>query len=211
MIPMSIVGFFFYKKRKKEVIRKKKDELERQFRDCILSVAASIKAGYAVENAFKECESDMAMMYGDKSAIVTELSLIRRGLISNVPLEDLLNNLAERSGIASIKQFSEVFAIAKRGGGNMAEIMNSTAGLISGQVDLRAEISSVLSGRKMEQNIMKLMPFAIVLYIGITSAGYFDSLYGNIQGVFIMSGCLGIYILSYFLGEKILLRLEREM
>ncbi|MBR1861388.1 MAG: hypothetical protein IJ796_05975 [Lachnospiraceae bacterium] len=54
MIPMIPVGVFFYKKLKIKRIKSNKDKLERQFKECILSVSIAIKAGYAVENAFRE-------------------------------------------------------------------------------------------------------------------------------------------------------------
>ena len=66
----------------------------------------------------------------------------------------------------------------------MTEVIRSSADLISRDIESRQEIKAVLSGRRMEQNIMKVMPFGIILYVGMTSKGYFDSLYGNLTGVF---------------------------
>ena len=65
--------------------------------------------------------------------------------------------------------------------------------------------------KMMEQTIMKIVPFAIVLYIGFSNKGYFDSLYGNLNGVMIMSGCLAIYVFAYFLGDRIPGKIEKEM
>lgn len=209
MLPLVVVGVFFYRSLKKKYIRKKLEQLDCQFKECILSVSTSLKAGYAVENAFSESERDMKQLYGENSMIVTELEIIRRGLVMNVPLEDLLNNLAERSGSEHIIQFSQVFAIAKRAGGNMPEIIRTTANLIGRNIDSREEMKTIISGRRMEQNIMKLMPFAMVLYVGFTSKGYFDSLYGNLSGTAIMTACLIVYLAAYFLGEHILDKLER--
>ena len=44
-----------------------REELASQFRECILSVATLLQAGYSVENAFLECRQDMALMYGEES------------------------------------------------------------------------------------------------------------------------------------------------
>lgn len=211
IIPLSIAGALFFAGLKKKAIAKKLEELEMQFKECILSVSTSLKAGYAVENAFIESAEDMKQLYGGGALIVKELELIRRGIVVNYTLEELLQNFAKRSGSSNIRQFADVFVIAKRNGGNLPEIIKTTSEIIGRQIDSRGEIKAILSGRRMEQNIMKLMPFAIILYVGASSKGYFDSLYGNLQGVLIMTVCLGIYILAYFLGEKILGRLEKEM
>ena len=62
--------------------------------------------------------------------------------------------------------------------------------------------------KKMEQNIMKLMPFGILAYVGVSSPGYFDPLYGNLTGIALMTGLLTIYLVACFMGDKILSGLE---
>ena len=64
--------------------------------------------------------------------------------------------------------------------------------------------SSICAGKKMEQIIMKYMPFAIMLYMSITSPGFFDVLYHNAMGVLIMTGCLILYVVACFIADKIL-------
>jgi len=210
VIPLIPIGVFFYKNLKRKSIKKQVDVLESQFKECILAVSGMLKAGYAVENAFRESEKDMELLFGNTSMIVTELGIIRRGLIMNTPLEVLLQDLAIRSGSMHIDQFSQVFSIAKKCGGNMTEVIRSSADLISRDIESRQEIKAVLSGRRMEQNIMKVMPFGIILYVGMTSKGYFDSLYGNLTGVLIMTGCLAVYLFAYFFGDRVLNKIEQE-
>lgn len=42
-----------------------------------------------------------------------ELELIRRGMIVNITLEELIGDLAERSGCEEIQQFSTILSVAK--------------------------------------------------------------------------------------------------
>lgn len=208
---LSPVGVLFFKGIYVRKSKECREKLTAEFKECILSVSASIKAGYAVENAFLESRGDMKLLFGENSLIYNELELIRRGLIINITLEELLGDLADRSGSDEIYQFAQIFAIAKRNGGNISEIIRTSSELISMRIETRQEIRTVLSGRRMEQNIMKLMPFGILFYIGISCPGYFDSLYHNAQGVLIMSACLVIYIFAYVAGDGILNRIEAEM
>lgn len=211
IVPLLAAGFFYGKQKTKQIVKKHREELEGQFKECILAVATAMQAGYAVENAFGESAKDMKQLYGEDSAIYKELEVIRRGLVINISLEELLFSFSERSRSEAILQFAQVFSIAKKSGGSMPEIIRSSADLIGKQIDARAEMQTVLSGRRMEQNIMKLMPFAILMYVGTTTPGYFDVLYGNLTGIAIMSVCLAVYIVSFFLGENILNKLEEEM
>lgn len=210
-LPLAAVGFFFFRMEGRRKLQHCREELNRQFKECILSVAASLKAGYAVENAFLESRSDMRMLYGEESMIYAELEIIRRGLVINITMEELLEDFAARSASDDIMQFAQVFAIAKKSGGNLSEIIQTTAVLIGRKIDARQEIRTLLSGRQMEQMIMKLMPFGILLYIGTSYPGYFDALYHNWQGVAIMTGCLSVYLAAYVLGDKILQKIAMEM
>lgn len=204
------IGAIFFREIRRSRGERAREELTVQFRECILAVSTLLGAGYSVENAFLECGQDMALMYGQDALICGELKVLRRGLHINIPLEELLADFGERSGCEEIVQFAEVFAIAKRSGGNLAEIIKSSAELIGRRAEVKREIETLLSGRRMELNIMKLMPFAILVYIGTANPGYFNILYAGWYGRLIMTGCLIAYIGAYLLGELVIRRMRRE-
>lgn len=211
LIPLSAVGILAYLQIGRERAGRVREELTSQFRECILSAATLLQAGYSVENAFLECRQDMALMYGEESVICRELTFIKRGLNINISLEELLGDLALRSNCEEIAQFAQIFALAKRNGGNMAEIIRSSAHQIGRQIELKQEVQILLGGKKMELMIMKVMPFGILLYIDLGNRGYFDSLYHNLAGAAIMTGCLGVYLGAYLLGEHIMKKITAEM
>jgi len=210
-LPLSVVGVLYFRMQQREAGAKCREKLTVQFKECILSVAASLKAGYAIENAFMESRKDMELLYGADSLIYRELEQIRRGLVINITLEEQLFGLAQRSAGEEIGQFATVFSVAKRSGGNLSEIIKASAELIGQRVDARCEMQTLLSGRRMEQNVMKVMPFAVLGYVGFSYPGYFDMLYHNWQGAAIMTVCLAIYLAAYVLGEKILRQIAEEM
>ena len=88
---------------------------------------------------------------------------------------------------------------------NPAQEQESGSG-VSGQTE-RADAEV----KKMELAIMKVMPFGILLYINMGNRGYFDSLYHNLTGAVIMTGCLGIYLGAYLLGEHIMKGIVSQM
>ncbi len=210
-LPLSAVGILYFRMLRQKAQARRREELILQFKECILSVAASLKAGYAIENAFMESRADMELLYGKDSMIYWELEQIRRGLVINITLEEQLFALAERSGGEEIRQFATVFSIAKRSGGDLSEIIRNSSELIGQRLDARQEIRTRLSGRQMEQNVMRLIPFAVLGYISITYPGYFDMLYHNWKGTAIMTGCFVFYLIAYVMGEKILQQIGEEM
>ena len=164
-----------------------------------------------MENAFLESREDIRLLFGERSAMYGELELIRRGMIVNITLEELIGDLAERSGCEEIQQFSTILSVAKRGGGNVSQIIRNTAELISDKVETTQEMMTLLQGRRLEQRVMEVMPFAISFYIGVTYPGYFASLYHNITGYIIMTACLAIYLCAYIVGEKIMERIGESL
>lgn len=174
-----------------------------QFKECILSVLGSLKAGYAVENAFLESIPDMEVMYGKTCWIAEELRSIRRGLQNNKTMEKLLEELGEKSNLLEIIEFAEVFVIAKRNSGNIPGTIELYCKIISERLELTAELETLLVAKRLEQKVMSVMPFLIVLYLGYTNPGYFDMMYHNLTGIGVMTGCLIVYMVAYGLAEVI--------
>lgn len=217
---IAIVGYFFYrswiaclcltpmlflflKEKKKDLAGKRRQELGIEFKDMILAVSANQKAGYSIENAFRESYRDMEMLYGAEAVICLEMRYVIAGLDNNVVLEKLIYNLGQRSSLPDIIQFADVFYIAKRSGGNMTDILAKTAAVIEQKTETDKEIQVMISARKMEQKIMNMVPFLIIFYVSSTSRGFFDVLYHNVIGIMIMTVCLGFYMAAYLLSRRI--------
>lgn len=201
MLP-ALLPFLMYRRR--SYVKKRKEELTLQFKEMMHAVIAGLQAGYSIENAFLHAYEDMRLLYGADSMIAEELLHINRKLRNNRNLEDVLEDLAERAHIQDIRDFAEVFHIAKRSGGDLPGILKNTADLISDKIEVRREIMIQVSAKKMEQTIMDFVPFGIILYIDATTPGFFDSLYHNPVGVALMSALMVVYLAAYLLSEKIL-------
>lgn len=196
--------YLYMKRKKKELCKKRKKLLNQQFRELILAVSSHLQAGFSVENAFREAYQDICILFGKKSLMAQEITWILRRVENNEALEKALMQLALRSGVEDIYEFTEVFAIAKRGGGEIRNIIARTADIIGDRMEVKQEIQTIISEKQMEQKIMELMPFGMVGYLSITSPGFLDSLYHNMFGYLLMTSCLCVYILACFLAKRIL-------
>lgn len=200
---LSPISVIFLKEKKKELAKTRRQELNVQFKDAVLSVSANQKAGYSVENAFREAYREMVMLHGSESCICREISHIAKGLDNNITLEKLLYDFGVRSHVPDIMQFADVFMIAKRSGGNMTEILSETADTIEQKIAVDKEIQVLVSAKKMEQKIMNMVPFLIIIYIGMTSKGFFDVLYHNLTGILIMTVCLIVYLTAFMISKRL--------
>lgn len=185
------------KKRRKEVLR-------RQFRDAILSVASCLNAGYSVENAFAEALKETDRVYGRESMISEEIRLMIYKTKVNRTMEDALMDFAERSGLDDVRSFAEVFLAAKANGGELMKIIAKTAEMIGEKIRIQEDILTGTASRRMEQRIMTMIPMVLVLYLELTSPGFFDVLYATMAGRLIMSGCLVLYLGAVWLSKRML-------
>jgi len=200
---LSPILILYYVTEKNKKNKKRIMTIGLQFKDLLMSVITAQRAGYSVENAFIDSKKEMELMHGKNSIICAELDIIIKGLANNLTLEELLFDFGVRSKNDDIIEFAEIFAIAKRSGGNMTEIMNRSASIIGKRLETQGEIEILISAKKGEAKIMEAIPFFIIAYIGFTSEGYFDSMYHNAAGIAIMSVCLVIYIVAHLMFEKI--------
>lgn len=203
-VPFLIPVFLIYRREKRSnLLIRRRRAIQIQFKDAILSISANQKVGYSIENSFRRAYDDMILLYGKNSMICRELYMIALGLGNNIILEKLLYDFGKRSQTEDIIEFAEVFAVAKRNGGNMTEIIERSVTVIEEKVETEKEIQILLASRQMEQKIMNVIPFGILLYISITSRGFFDVLYHNPPGVILMTICLFIYLGAVLLSRKI--------
>ena len=152
----------FLKERKKDLLRKRRYEMLRQFTTGMQLVSASLQAGYAVENAFREALTELRRIYSQDDFIITEFHWIVSQTSLSVPIEEGLSDLGRRSGSDEIRNFAEVFQTAKRTGGDMMLIIRNTVSSIQARTETREEIEAEISGKVMDQNIMRLAPVLII-------------------------------------------------
>jgi tight adherence protein B len=86
----------------------------------------------------------------------------------------------------------------------MKGIISNTASIIGDKQEVRREIDTVITQKKLENNVMKLMPFIIVMYISVTNKGYFEIMYHNLFGWIFMTVMLVIFAVATFWSDKIL-------
>lgn len=198
--PSMIVIVNLYKEKLK---RERKEQLNIQFKDGIAALSASLATGYAIENAFREAYVEVSLLYGKDSLISKEFEYMINQIQINITVEDILEDFARRSGLEDIENFAQIFKIAKRSGGELIQVISSTAETIAQKIDTKREIHTILSSKKYEQRIMNIIPFGIILYIKVSNPGFLDIMYETIMGRIIMSICLIIYCISYKMSESI--------
>lgn len=201
LMPLAVPIF---SQRKRLLLDKKKEEMEKQFKDMLISVSDALSTGYSMENALKESYRDLVNVYGHESEICQELRLVISRIKLNVNVEKAIEDFAERSYIDNAKTFSQIFSVARRTGGNIKDIIKDVTDDIVLKQAVKEDIMVAISEKKTEQKIMTVIPMFLIVYINLSSEGFLDIMYETLMGNIVMTVCLGAYILAYFWSEKIM-------
>ena len=202
LIPAGVI--FFPLSRRDYLKSERLWRLMLEFREAMWSVSGFLSAGFSVVNAFLKTHGELCRMYGNDSMMAGEFASIIRQIRLNVPVEAALGEFAGRSGVDDIKNFSAVFSIARRRGGNMKEIIENTTRVMRDKTTVNEEIKNMTASRRYEQKIMNLLPFMIIIYIDLSTEGFLDVMYDCFAGRVIMTICLIMLGVSYMLSQRIL-------
>ncbi len=103
--------------------------------------------------------------------IVREFHYMETQLKVSVPWKKLFMSFGDRSGIEDMENFAAVFYTAKRTGGDMNRIIQTSSRMLGDKIDVRKEIETTLAAKD-EEMIMSLMPAENNLYLKMTSPGF---------------------------------------
>lgn len=205
MAPLLLPVWFLYMRDwLTDMAKKKEQQFRIQFRDSIQELSAVLKAGYSVENAIREVSRELIPLYDKDARIRKEYDRMTHQLDMKMPVADILEQFAGRTGQEDVEDFVNVFAAAKKSGGDSITIIRNAVRIISGKIDTEKEIQTMIASKKLEFEIMCAVPFVIILYMKLTFGEFLSVLYGNPAGTVIMTVCLCVYIAAYSIGRKII-------
>lgn len=195
--------FWYLKEWNEQSIRKKQEEFQIQFKDALQNLSAALNLGYSVENAMKETLKDLKLLYHGNSRIIQEFTYMVHQLNINVTAEQVLLEFATRVRQEDVQNFVTVFVTAKRSGGDMLAILKNTGTQICGKIEVKKEIQTMMSAKRLEFQVMTAIPFGILLYMRLSFPEFMGMLYGNALGAGIMTVCLLVYLMAYEMGKQI--------
>ena len=198
-----VAGRIFVPARTKQIRDKNARTLNSQFRDFLEAFNTSIGAGKNVVDSFHVVYDDMRIQFEEDAFIVKELEVILSGMANNFDVEDLMEDLGNRSGNDDIVSFANVFRISYRKGGNLKDTINTTHSILSDKMEIKEEIETMVSASKMEQTVMIFMPVGLIGIMKSMSPDFARN-FATPAGVASTTIAIALFIVSYFVGRKIL-------
>ena len=198
-----VAGKFFVPMQVESSVKKKQKALNGQFRDMLDGLTTSLNAGKNVNDSFFAVYEDLKIQYDEDSFILKELELVIAGIHNNIAIEEVLEDFGNRSDNDDIKSFANVFKISYRKGGNIKDIIRNTHNILSDKMEITEDIETLVTSNKMEQNIMIVMPIALIGVIKMMSPE-FAANFVTVTGIISTTISIVIFIIAYFIGKSVL-------
>ena len=193
----------FFCKRNFRIIREKeKLKVQEEFIDAITAMSFYLQAGYSVENSLELTAQEALKLHGN-SRLTKELKKAVGKIKRNEPTGQVFTEMAESLDVEEIRDFAEIFNCAKKTGGNLVGIIRKTSEQMKEKQEINSEINTLISGKKLEQKILCVMPVLIVMYLKVGAESFIAPMYGNPLGIICMSFCAAVYIGAITWSEKI--------
>ena len=204
MIPGMILVLIYFKEKKHALARRRMQGMRKELKEFLNALIATLQTGRSLENAFIEATKDLRRYTEKDTPLVLELKQICVKISLGEPMEKMLTEFSRRSHLEELEYFSEVFSIGKRSGGNIVAIMKNTIRMLQERMEAEEEIATTITEKKLEFQLMTIIPLVIILYLRMGAGNLIHSLYGNVTGVCVMTVCLAIYGGCYLYGKRIL-------
>lgn len=201
---LTPLALLYPKIRTKQIIANRKKKLTLQFKDMLYSMSTAVGAGQSVETALVTVLKDMEHQYGEGDAfIIQELRLMISRINMNYNIEEVFGDFARRSTIEDIATFASIFEISKRTGGNMVQIIRQTVDVITEKIELQTEMDTIISGKKMEQKVLTIIPIVLVYALSTADASFMQPIFTTVGGRIIATIALALIVAGYFWSKKI--------
>lgn len=186
--------------------KKMKQLLNYQFKEALRALSSSIKAGSSLRNALTKTYEDLQRIYRDskKVPILDEFGIISYELDLMISLEDVLKNFEKRADLEDVSDFVHVTLMAKKQGGDITKVIERVTRIISDRIEIEYEIATLVAGKKMEAQMLTMLPITMVLILSATSPKYMAPMYESPLGKTLMVVASFMLVLNYFIGKKII-------
>jgi tight adherence protein B len=218
----TVVGFLFFQNIVFAIIsgafglmyprvlhKRKQEKLQQvfilQFRDAMISISNSLKAGSSLQTSFVRCLFDLKKQFDKQKLkpIIIELEKINQDFQFGVSVEEALEKFKERNPYEEVQQFIDGTLITKSKGGNLTEVLENITEMITDKITIQQEIKLATAQKKMEATILTFFPIILVMLIMLLNPAYLEPMYQSWLGTTLLFIASVMLILNYFLARTI--------
>ncbi len=179
------------------VAARQRKKFEKQLPDTLNLLATSLRAGYsllqAVEAVGEEAREPTRREFGRAMA---EIRLGR-------PMDDALNDIAVRMDSTDFEWTVLAIEIQREVGGNLAEVLQTTAETMVQRNRLRREMKALTAEGRISAIVLSLLPVGLFAFISLANPGYMEPLVTSPIGLAVLGGGIVFIGIGIFWMQQI--------
>ena len=195
LIPAFILGIEVCLK---QLVNRRVASIERQVEPWINTVANALRASPSLGDAIASSATLL------QPPISQELELLVKEYELGTPLDEALENLSERVGSPTLSATVQALKIARRSGGNLTELLQSSAESLREFARLEGVVRTKTAEGKAQVFVIGIIPLPMVLGIRCLDPRFFEPLFGSLLGQLLISAALVLWLAAILLARKIL-------
>lgn len=193
-----ILGFYIpdiYLLSKRNIIKIK---LENELLNAITIMNNSFKSGRSIMQTIKVCSNEL------EEPLKNEFVLMLNDLEFGLTIEEVFIRLENRVPLDDIKYISTTLSILNKTGGNVIKVFSSIEKTFFNNKKLKDELRNLTSSSKFLFRVLIILPLVFVLTIYLLDNTYFNPLFNNPIGIFVLLLILVLYISYIFVIKNII-------
>ena len=190
---MAIPHFLLRRARRLRLLK-----IELQLPEAADFLARAMRAGHSFNNALQMVGTELP------EPLSGEFRLAHEEINYGVPMHEALTNLAARIPLTDLRYLVIAVLIQCEAGGNLAEILGSISHIIRERLKLVGQVRVLSAEGRMSAWVLGLLPFGLLLVMGLTSPGYIGLLWNDPTGVRILWYGAGMLVLGVLWLRKLI-------
>jgi tight adherence protein B len=161
--------------------RRRARQFELQLPDVLTLISSSLSTGFSLAQAIDGITRDAS------EPAAKEFSRTLAETRIGVDLEDALERTAERMDSENLAWTTMAVRIQRRVGGNLADVMRTTARTLRDRETLRRQVRALSADGRMSASILTVLPILITGYMCVLNRAYMAQLWQRTIGVVLLA------------------------
>ena len=165
--------------------------------DILTIIASSLKSGLSFSQAMasvaQESQGEVSLQF---RRVLAEVQMGRN-------LTDALQDIADRMDSQDFRWTISALEIQRDVGGNLSEILATTADTIRGRAEIRNEIKALSAEGRLSAYVLVALPLIMLLYLRFTRPDSFKLLFSTTPGLVMMTVVLILMSIGWLWVQKV--------
>ena len=177
--------------------RRRLAQFEKQFPDALDILTGALRAGLAFSGAIQVVAEECPKPVSKEFTIVFEEN--RLGL----DMKEALRHLASRVDSAELRMFVTAVILQRETGGNLSEILESTANVIRERFRILGEVRALTASQRFSGMVLSILPLAMAGLVTVMAPEYMKTLLEDPMGPHMIVGALTLQVVGFLIIRRI--------